>query len=422
MEVQSEIKNWQELPISKLAHFSRGISWRKSEEAKGGTLVISIPNIKDGKIDFESKYNHYITKKIPEGKKLKIGDIIFVGSSGSPHNIGRNAIIKNLPVGVAAFASFAFNARPDLTNVDPYFLYYLCNSSQVPFNKYTKRAADGKYNFQLRDFEKNLRLSVPSITEQRSIAQKLTAIQKAIAGQEELVTKLKELKQNMMVCLFSRGIAGEKTKITEIGEIPVSWDIVELGHLVSEMRNGIQIKQKKDFGKYKITRIETIGKEVLDLNRVQYADDIEADKLTKFLLKKDDILFSHINSDIHLGKSVLIRHDYDDVVHGMNLLLIKVKKDVIISDYLQYIFQYLRSRGVFILIASRAVNQSSINQAKLKALKIQLPTFNEQKKIVNLLDSIDRRIEFSQEKLSIYQGLFKTLLNELMSGERRVKL
>ena len=33
-------------PISEIAHFSRGISWRKIEEGENGVLVVSIPNIK----------------------------------------------------------------------------------------------------------------------------------------------------------------------------------------------------------------------------------------------------------------------------------------------------------------------------------------------------------------------------------------
>ena len=110
---------WDTVNFSNYIDCNRGISWRKVEEAdpsNGGVLVVSIPNIKDGYINFNSKYNHYIKKNISEKKQLKINDILCVGSSGSIHNIGRNTLITWLPFQKIAFASFTFNIRRKNTN------------------------------------------------------------------------------------------------------------------------------------------------------------------------------------------------------------------------------------------------------------------------------------------------------------------
>jgi restriction endonuclease S subunit len=50
-----------------------------------------------------------------------------------------------------------------------------------------------------------------------------------------------------------------------------------------------------------------------------------------------------------------------------------------------------------------------------------LPPKEEQIKIDASLDIIGQKIESAQQKLSNQQNLFKTLLHELMSGERRVR-
>ena len=60
-------------------------------------------------------------------------------------------VSPHLPNGAVAFASFTFKAAPRRGKIDGKFLYYLVNSGMVQFHAFCKRAADGKFNFQLRD-------------------------------------------------------------------------------------------------------------------------------------------------------------------------------------------------------------------------------------------------------------------------------
>ncbi len=207
------------------------------------------------------------------------------------------------------------------------------------------------------------------------------------------------------------------TALTAIKE----WRTVKLGDCLSSITNGVQDKQKKKNGHYKITRIETIGQEYLNLDRVQYADGISEDKVEKFRLRKNDILFSHINSDIHLGKTVLVDRDYEDVLHGMNLLRIKADESVVRSDYLQLLFKDLRSKSVFIKIASRAVNQSSINQSKLKSLEFTLPPISEQRVIAHTLGIVQDAITEQEKLIDKLNELKKSMMQHLFTHGIKVE-
>ena len=219
----------------------------------------------------------------------------------------------------------------------------------------------------------------------------------------------------------------EGWKKIEFLSIPVSWDSPLLGsenpQILKLLRNGVTIKQNKEIGKYKVSRIETISNEFIDDKKVRYINDIPNDKLEKYLIKKGDILFSHINSDSHLGKTGIAQKDYTDLIHGMNLLLFRANSEVIESVFLNYIFKLYRQIGVFLKIRSRAVNQSSINQNKLKNLQIPLPPLPEQRKIAYVLSTIQKAIE-QQDKLiktttELKKALMQKLFTEGLYGEKQ---
>ena len=194
-----------------------------------------------------------------------------------------------------------------------------------------------------------------------------------------------------------------------IQQIPKDWKWVKLGEVCDKMSNGTNAKQTDDKIGFPISRIETIWNETIDLDRVKYIQENDAVFVEKYSLKKDDILFSHINSDIHLGKTAIYKNQTKILIHGINLLLIRLSKDAI-PDFFNYQFRYKRRMGEFINIAQKSVNQSSINQPKLKNINFVLPPKSIQlaivSKIEELFSELDKGIEnmrTAQQQLKSYR-------------------
>ena len=208
-------------------------------------------------------------------------------------------------------------------------------------------------------------------------------------------------------------------KKIEFTQIASDWGSIMLGEenpqALLAIRNGLTTKQDQDKGDYKVSRIETIGGGWIDETRVRYASEVQEKDVEKYRIQKGDILFSHINSDPHLGKTGYADRDYDDLLHGMNLLLIRANPQVFEPAFLNRIFQYYRDIGVFIAICSRSVNQSSINQAKLKAVEIPLPPLPEQKKIAHILSTVQRAIEAQERIIQTTTELKKALMHKLFT-------
>jgi type I restriction enzyme, S subunit len=167
---------------------------------------------------------------------------------------------------------------------------------------------------------------------------------------------------------------------------------VSLGDVLVEIRNGLVADQEKEQPGIPITRIETISKGIVDLERVRYVRNTDGLKLDRFWLKSGDILFSHINSDLHLGKTAIVMSDAP-LLHGMNLLVLRTDRERLLPRYLHHWLDFCRRTGMFMAIAQHAVNQSSLNQKKITSLKIPLPSIDDQEKVVAEIEKQFSRLD-----------------------------
>lgn len=310
-------------------------------------------------------------------------------------------ILKYIDFPIALGADGTKVIKPSEDFDTKFFFYYLKNID-LPSRGYNRHYTILK--------EKNI--AHPSISEQRAIAQTLTTVQDAIAEQENLVTKLKELKRSMMQHLFTHGTKGEKTKMMEIGEIPESWEVVELIDVCNKPQYGYTDSASKS-GNVRFLRITDITEDGVNWNTVPFCKCPEPEK---YLLHDGDIVFARIGATT--GKSFLLK-DPDNAVYAS--YLIRVRTKAIYSDYL---YHYFQTEAYWKQVDSqKGTNlKGGVNGSILSKLLVPKCSKEEQIKIANVLNTIDKNVKVTQAKLSSYQNLFRTLLQELMSGERRIKM
>lgn len=204
-------------------------------------------------------------------------------------------------------------------------------------------------------------------------------------------------------------------KKTIIFSIPKEWELVRLGDSLNLIRNGLITSQNKDGKGIPITRIETISYEKIDAQRVGYVEKISKRELSEYKLQDGDILFSHINSLEHIGKTAIYDSNPPVLLHGMNLLLLRPKKSIVDPYYLLFRLKHLRAKSVFRNLSKKAVNQASINQTELSKIQLPLPPLPEQKKIAEILSTVDQAIEKVDEAIDKTQRLKKGLMEELLT-------
>ncbi|MDP2029896.1 MAG: restriction endonuclease subunit S [Thiobacillus sp.] len=211
-------------------------------------------------------------------------------------------------------------------------------------------------------------------------------------------------------------------------EVPTSWAVCELDDVLLKMSNGANVTQYEKRVGYPICRIETIWSEGIDLGRVKYIKENDPEFVEKYALQYGDILLSHINSDSHLGKTGLFKKQVETLIHGINILLLRPVENIS-PDFLNYQLKHLRAKGVFIDAAQRAVNQSSINQKKLKSFRVFIAPLAEQHRIVakieELFSDLDKGIEnlkAARAQLKVYrQALLKHAFEGKLTAQWRAE-
>ncbi|MFM5213812.1 MULTISPECIES: restriction endonuclease subunit S [Aeromonas] len=237
--------------------------------------------------------------------------------------------------------------------------------------------------------------------EPASVLLERIAVEKARLVKEDKIKKPKALPE-----------IGEEEKPFEL---PAGWEFTRVGSIINRISNGFSGVQNKEGNGFPLTRIESISESVINMGRVGYSPSIPHDKLNYYRLNQGDILLSHINSDLHVGKTAIF-HGNHELYHGVNLLLIRTSC-LVSYDYIDLVFNQLRLSGYFLSVAQHAIGQSSINQSIVQSVLIPLPPLDEQHRIVakvkELMALCDQLEQQSEAQLAAHQMLVETLLATL---------
>jgi type I restriction enzyme M protein len=180
------------------------------------------------------------------------------------------------------------------------------------------------------------------------------------------------------------------------------YPMVKLGEICEEMKNGKNVEQFDEIGKYRVTRIQTISHGFVDLDKTKWTND-EVD--TNDFMQIGDILLSHINSFDHLGKSALFNISNEQVIHGINLIRFRFKKELINPNFANVIFK----SSIFIetvkKYAQKAVNQASVKSSDLSKIEIPLPPLEVQNAIVEEIEQYQKVIDGAKQVISNYRPI-----------------
>lgn len=184
-----------------------------------------------------------------------------------------------------------------------------------------------------------------------------------------------------------------------LGDVPEGWSVETFRRIVALIGNGTSEEQiDEDDSTKRVTRIETISKGVIDLEKVGFIRQFEG--IDRFRLKTGDVLFSNINSLPMIGNCAIYDSN-EELYAGMNLLRLRFTNDTN-PDWAVYWLRSKMWRQTIEANAKPAINQASIPQSIILALPVAKPSLGEQSAIATFLDRETAKIDTliaKQEKL-----------------------
>lgn len=190
---------------------------------------------------------------------------------------------------------------------------------------------------------------------------------------------------------------------------------ISFGAAVLFFKNGTTATQVPFKTKQPVTRIETIANGEIDAEKLGYVS--EEEDIERYRLEKGDILFSHINSIKHIGKTALVSKS-ENMFNGMNLLQIRPNAQVIFPAFLHELLKSEHIRANVRQIAKQAVNQASISIGQLQEISLQIPPLPEQKKIAEILSGIDKAIGARTNSAELTGKVSRFIADELFQQAR----
>jgi type I restriction enzyme S subunit len=204
-------EDWEVVRLGEICEIVYGVQASVSElkEETGRIPILTNKNITDeGTIDL-ANLNFYPEDLIDSKKHLlKKGDIIFNWRSGSVEHVGKSALF-NLE-GKFTFASFLLRFRPKPNVTNSYFLNsYLNKIRKEGFLKFFAHQASINQSLNA-SISSNIPIPLPSLPEQREIAEILQTIDQKIEIEKRKKELYEELFKTMLNKIMNQEIDVEK--------------------------------------------------------------------------------------------------------------------------------------------------------------------------------------------------------------------
>ncbi|MDN5664583.1 MAG: restriction endonuclease subunit S [Staphylococcus equorum] len=139
----------------------------------------------------------------------------------------------------------------------------------------------------------------------------------------------------------------------------------------------------------------------------------------KYLLKDKDILFARTGAST--GKTYI--HENYEMKYDYYFAGFLIKFEILKSYYPDFVYQYTLTNSYenWIKVMSVRSGQPGINSEEYSKLKLNIPRYEEQKKIGDFFSKLDRQIELEEQKLEKLKEQKKGYMQKIFSQEIRFK-
>lgn len=292
-------------------------------------------------------------------------------------------------------------------NSEKLYNWFLYNWLQLNKSEFERQAVGSTIKTIGLPFFKKLKIAVPPIKEQKKIAEILSTWDKAIETVEKLVANSQQQKKALMQQLLT----GQKRLLDGNGvKFEGEWELIEIGKLLSESR-----EPSKDNNP---TNRLTVRLNFKGIEAREYRGTEAIDSTAHFVRRAGQFIYGKQN--IHKGAFGIIPSHLDKYESSQDL----PSFDFTGKCNPNWFFYYLSQESFYLSLEDKMSGTGSkrLNPKTFFKIKILYPIIKEQEKIAQVLTLADREIDLYKEQLDKLKLEKKALMQQLLTGQKRVKL
>lgn len=433
----------------------RGVSYKKHQVESlknvNNSLILRGGNIQDGKL-LNQDDNVYVPKElVKEEKKLKIGDVVIVSSTGSSKVIGKAASVSSDFVG-ESFGAFLTTIRPSKKMDNGYFsLFYQTSNYR---NMISNLAKGSNINNIKREHLDSLPFPLPPLDEQKRIADKVGRLLSKIDEAKQLIKEAKETFELRRAAILDKAFRGDLTRkwreenadidIFEVQEhldrlradkesspiksntlnvksvneddepfnLPIGWKWARLGELSYYVTSGSRdwSKYYANHGSYFI-RTQDINKNKLNLANVAYVLLPEKVEGKRSLVEPFDLLTTITGANV--GKCAIVEEIIPEAYVSQSVALTKLI-DKSMAKYVHLSLLSTCGGGGELENRAYGIGRPVLSLEDIKNIRLPIAPYRERQVIINMVKKL-LDMEETTGNLLLLEEKLDQLKNSILS-------
>ncbi|MGB6188772.1 MAG: restriction endonuclease subunit S [Aeromonas molluscorum] len=413
-------KGWTVGTLSELADTVMGFAFKSSDFTPTGIPLLRMGNLYQNTLDFERN-----PECLPESFKdeyarflVRPGDLVMsmTGTMGKRDYGFTVEIPSHAPDSLLNQRVMKFVPKK---KTSAGYLLNLLRSEVILSRLYSFPGGTKQANLSAKQVQE-LVAPIPPLPEQRKIANILSTWDKAITTTEQLLANSQQQKKALMQKLLTGkkrlGIPDKSYELqkTRYGTIPKDWEYPAIKDICTQ-----------------VTQKNTVSADYPVLSCSKYDGFVDSLKYFKKKVYSDDTsgyrlihrgCFGFPSNHVEEG-SIGLQNLYDTGIVSPIYVVFRAKTKKVDNDYLYAVLKTDHYRQIFGAATNASVDRrGSLRWKEFSLIHVPLPPLDEQQKIAAVLSTADKEITALQQKLDALKQEKKALMQQLLTGKRRVKV
>lgn len=390
--------NWQVLPLSKVLINAKS-GFACGEDCADGVFQFRMNNI-----TVEGNLNLSKMRRVPESSRnlgtflVQPGDVLF-NATNSPELVGKTAFFSgyNEP---AVFSNHFLRLRPDSKSLDGRFL---ARWLQLQFQRRVFQGMCRQWVNQAtvgRDALLALSVPLPSLEEQRRIAEVLDRAEELRSKRREAIAQLDTLTQAIFREMFGNPVTN-----------PKGWEIELFSSQIKSVRYGTGSPPDYVVEGIPFIRATNVKEGTIKSKDIKRISLGEATKLAKCKVSFGDLIV--VRSGVNTGDCAMVSREYHGAYAAFDLI---VELPLINSVFYNFLINSSYGKSYLAPLTRRAA-QAHLNAEQLRNLKFISPPMSLKEEFAQRIEAVEKLKASHCASLSELDALFASLQHRAFRGE-----